>query len=207
MTVVGATRLRQGSGGQEAGHYESTRIDGGITAPLGFTSAAVHCGIKAKAGALDLTVISAAQPVSAAGLFTTNLAQVKGLDVLSTERILSALQRLGKKDASELDPATAREAARNAGADVFITGALMRTGPKQLRLDVRVQDTSSGQILFSDKVEAPDVQGIFGMVDQMTSRIAQHFAPSTILAANDPSIAEPDTSHLEAYLHYKLGIA
>ena len=36
--------------------HESARIDGGITAPLGFTSAALHCGIKAKTGALDLTV-------------------------------------------------------------------------------------------------------------------------------------------------------
>src|SRR5262245_44224923 len=53
----------------------NVRIDGGITAPLGFTSAALHCGIKAKSGALDLTVVSAAQPVAAAGLFTTNLAQ------------------------------------------------------------------------------------------------------------------------------------
>ena len=67
--------LRPGSGGQEARPYECTRIDGGITAPLGFTSAALHCGIKAKAGALDLTVVSAAQPVAAAGIFTTNLAQ------------------------------------------------------------------------------------------------------------------------------------
>ena len=52
-----------------------SRIDGGITAPLGFTSAALHCGIKAQAGALDLTVVAAERRVSAAGLFTTNLAQ------------------------------------------------------------------------------------------------------------------------------------
>ena len=52
-----------------------TRIDGGITAPLGFTSAALHCGIKARTGALDLTVVAAGQRVAAAGLFTTNLAQ------------------------------------------------------------------------------------------------------------------------------------
>jgi glutamate N-acetyltransferase/amino-acid N-acetyltransferase len=51
------------------------RIGGGITAPLGFTSAAVHCGIKAAAGALDLTVVAADQRAAAAGLFTTNLAQ------------------------------------------------------------------------------------------------------------------------------------
>jgi glutamate N-acetyltransferase / amino-acid N-acetyltransferase len=52
-----------------------SRIDGGITAPLGFMSAALHCGIKAKAGVLDLTVVAAERRASAAGLFTTNLAQ------------------------------------------------------------------------------------------------------------------------------------
>jgi glutamate N-acetyltransferase/amino-acid N-acetyltransferase len=50
-------------------------ITGGITAPQGFTSTAVHSGIKAKSGALDLTIVAAEAPVAAAGLFTTNLAQ------------------------------------------------------------------------------------------------------------------------------------
>jgi glutamate N-acetyltransferase / amino-acid N-acetyltransferase len=50
-------------------------IAGGVTAPLGFTSAALHSGIKVKTGALDLTIIAAEEPVPAAGLFTTNLAQ------------------------------------------------------------------------------------------------------------------------------------
>jgi glutamate N-acetyltransferase/amino-acid N-acetyltransferase len=50
-------------------------IAGGVTAPQGFTSAALHSGIKAKTGALDLTVVAAEGPVAAAGLFTTNLAQ------------------------------------------------------------------------------------------------------------------------------------
>jgi glutamate N-acetyltransferase/amino-acid N-acetyltransferase len=53
----------------------TTAVSGGVTAPLGFTSAALHSGIKVKAGALDLTVVAADQPVAAAGLFTTNLAQ------------------------------------------------------------------------------------------------------------------------------------
>ena len=105
-------------------------------------------------------------------MLTTNLAQVKGLDVLSTERILAEVQRLGMKEAKELNPASAVEVARNTDADAFITGTLLRVGPKQLRLDVQVQDTKSGQILFSDKVEAPDVQGIFGMVDEVTGRVA-----------------------------------
>jgi serine/threonine protein kinase/tetratricopeptide (TPR) repeat protein len=139
-------------------------------------------------------------------MITTNLAQVKGLDVLSTERVLAAIQRLGKKEVKELDPASAVEVARNTDADAFITGTLLRVGPKQLRLDVQVQDTKSGQILFSDKVEAADVQGIFSMVDAVTGRVAQRFAPSANLAANAPSIEEAATSNLEAYRHYQLGL-
>jgi glutamate N-acetyltransferase/amino-acid N-acetyltransferase len=48
---------------------------GGITAPAGFRAGAVHCGIKAASSALDLAVLAADTPASAAALFTTNLAQ------------------------------------------------------------------------------------------------------------------------------------
>jgi serine/threonine protein kinase/tetratricopeptide (TPR) repeat protein len=139
-------------------------------------------------------------------MLTTNLAQVKGLDVLSTERILAEVQRLGMKEAKELNPASALKVARNTDADAFVTGTLLRVGPKQLRLDVQVQDTKSGQILFSDKVEAPDVQGIFSMVDAVTGRVAQRFVPSGNMATNAPSIEEAATSNLEAYRHYQLGV-
>ena len=67
-----------------------TAAQGGVTAPRGFSSAALHCGIKAKAGALDLTVLAADRPVPAAGIFTTNLAQAA--PVLVSRQ---ALQRSG----------------------------------------------------------------------------------------------------------------
>ncbi len=139
-------------------------------------------------------------------MLTTNLAQVKGLDVLSTQRIDAEIQRLGKKDAKDLDSASTLEVARNTDADAFITGTILRTGPKQLRLDVQVQDSKSGQILYSDKLEAADVQGIFGMVDSLTGRVAQRFAPSANATANAPTIEEAATSNLEAYRHYELGV-
>jgi serine/threonine protein kinase/tetratricopeptide (TPR) repeat protein/TolB-like protein len=139
-------------------------------------------------------------------MLTTNLAQVKGLDVLSTERILAEVQRMGMKETTELNPASAVKVARNTDADAFITGTLLRVGPQQLRLDVQVQDTKSGQILFSDKVEAPDVQGIFSMVDAVTGRVAHRFVPLAEMATNAPSIEEAATSNLEAYRHYQLGV-
>jgi tetratricopeptide (TPR) repeat protein len=138
-------------------------------------------------------------------MLTTNLAQVKGLDVLSTERVMSAVQR-ASKDGKSLDPAQAQEVARDAGADAYITGALLKIGPTQLRLDVRGQDTATGQILFSEKLEGQDVQSIFGMVDRLTASIAGSFLPASDLPQKAPEIEQASTSNVEAYRHYQLGI-
>jgi len=67
--------------------FTITPAPGGVTAPQGFRSAAVHCGIKAAAGTLDLAIIAADAAVPAAGLFTTNLAQAA--PVLVSKRHLS----------------------------------------------------------------------------------------------------------------------
>jgi glutamate N-acetyltransferase/amino-acid N-acetyltransferase len=50
-------------------------IEGGITAPAGFTAAGVYAGIKPKTHAwpLDVMLMTAGRPVSAAAVFTTNL--------------------------------------------------------------------------------------------------------------------------------------
>ncbi len=138
-------------------------------------------------------------------MLTTNLAQVKGLDVLSTERILSALQPMGMKSMTQLDPASALKVARSANADDFVTGALIRTGPQQLQLDVQVQDANSGRIVYSDKVNAADVQGIFKMVDSVTSQIAQKFAPAAMASGAAPSIEQVATSNVEAWKHFQRG--
>ena len=55
--------------------FEISAAEGGVVAPEGFRSAAVHCGIKAKPGALYLLVLAADEAAAAAGLFTTNLVQ------------------------------------------------------------------------------------------------------------------------------------
>jgi len=138
-------------------------------------------------------------------MLTTNLSQVQGLEVISMERVLGERQRMGKNESAGLDPAAALQVARDVGADAFVTGALLRVGPKQLRLDVRVEDSKSGQILFSEKVEAEDVQGIFGMVDSLTGRLAQRFLPESQMPAKTPSIEEAATTNMEAYRHYQIG--
>ena len=50
-----------------------TPVEGGVTAPSGFSASGVACGIKATG--LDLAVIASDRPASVAAIFTTNLAQ------------------------------------------------------------------------------------------------------------------------------------
>ena len=138
-------------------------------------------------------------------MLTTNLAQVQGLDVLSTERIQGSLQRVGKKDGA-MDPGLAQAVARDAGADAFITGTLLKVGPTKLRLDVRVQDTQTGQILQSEKLEGESLQNIFGMVDSLTANIAGQFLPGGAVPGKAPAIEQALSSNLEALRHYQLGV-
>ena len=54
--------------------FTTTPIPGGITAPQGFRAAGLHCGIKAS-GKRDLALLVSDSVASAAGVFTTNMAQ------------------------------------------------------------------------------------------------------------------------------------
>ena len=76
-----------------ARHVSIAPIEGGITAPTGFRSAAVHCGIKAKPEALDLAVLAVDTFASMAGLFTTNLA--RAAPVLVSRRHLDITKGIG----------------------------------------------------------------------------------------------------------------
>jgi len=61
-------------------HLAVKTIDGSVTAPAGFRSAGVACGIK-KTGALDLALIASDTTASAAAVFTTNKAQAAPVTV------------------------------------------------------------------------------------------------------------------------------
>jgi len=53
----------------------TTPIQGSVSAPAGFRAAGIACGIKKKAGALDLALIVSDAPAASAAVFTTNKAQ------------------------------------------------------------------------------------------------------------------------------------
>ena len=137
-------------------------------------------------------------------MLTTNLGQVGGMEVLSTEQISLIRKRLKYKPDQELMPEAAPEVAREAGADAYVTGALIRIGPTRLRADVHLQESATGKILFSDKVESPDINGIFAMVDTMTTRVASGLLSRSQRLEEVPGVEQVATSNVEAYRHYQV---
>lgn len=69
-----------------AGRVPIVSIEGGVTAPAGFRAAGIACGIKSN-GRRDLAIVATAQPVTAAGIFTTN--QAKAAPVLVSQEHLA----------------------------------------------------------------------------------------------------------------------
>jgi len=135
-------------------------------------------------------------------LLTTNLAQSKTLEVISTERI-RGLIRQRVKDEGRLSASEAREVAKEAQADLFVSGALLKVG-QGLRLDLRVQETATGRVLFADKVEAEDAQAVFATVDKATAKILARLAPDE--AALQPNVSASLTGNFDALHAYEEGL-
>jgi DNA-binding winged helix-turn-helix (wHTH) protein/tetratricopeptide (TPR) repeat protein len=136
-----------------------------------------------------------------AELLTTDLAQSKTLDVISTERVRELINRRTKGQ-GRLPPGETQAVAKEAHADMFLSGALLKVGSR-LRLDLRAQDTATGVLLFADKVEGEDAQAVFGMVDQATAGILARLAPGE--QAAQPNAAASLTANLEALRAYEEG--
>jgi tetratricopeptide (TPR) repeat protein/predicted Ser/Thr protein kinase len=136
-----------------------------------------------------------------AELLTTDLAQARGLEVISTERVRGLISRRTKGQGT-LPPGEARDVAKDAQADVFLSGALLKVGPR-LRLDLRVQETGTGKVLFADKVEGDNAEAVFAMVDQATAGILSKLAPGEAPAR--PNVAASMTSNVEALRAYEEG--
>ncbi|HEV3421679.1 MAG TPA: winged helix-turn-helix domain-containing protein [Candidatus Acidoferrum sp.] len=135
-------------------------------------------------------------------LLTTDLAQARNLDVISSERVRSLISR-EVKPGENLPASQAQGVAQKAGADLFVSGGLLKMG-QGFRLDLRVQDTATGKVLLADKVEGDSPQAIFSMVDESTARIVSQLAPAE--AAMQPNAARL-TSNLDALHAYEEGIS
>ena len=133
-------------------------------------------------------------------MLITDLAQTPGLDVVSSERIQKILKQIGQEDLESIDKGLVEEIARRAGAGAVVVGSIFKSGD-EIRIDVQVQDVSSGRILSAARVQGQDV---FPLVDELTGRIRSSLQVGD--SAADRPLADVTTPSLEAFQLYSEGV-
>ncbi|NNF06599.1 MAG: protein kinase, partial [Candidatus Eisenbacteria bacterium] len=133
-------------------------------------------------------------------ILLTDLARCEGLTVISRERVLDELKRTGKsKDPGHRDWLNA---SRTLGAGTIMTGAYYKLGD-QVRIDARVEDAGSGDLVFTETVRGADA---FGLVDSLTARVTKQLHVVPDAAPAQSSVSEMMATSAEAYKHYHLGM-
>jgi tetratricopeptide (TPR) repeat protein len=140
-------------------------------------------------------------------LLITDLFQSRYLGVLSREKLFEILSQLNQLE-SETYPADVLKAvAVQGGVNHLLLGSYARMGDV-FRIDVIIQEASTGEIIGSERVEARGEEDVFPKVDELTRRIKANFKLSEedIASDLDKDVEKITTSSPEAYKFYSEGL-
>ncbi len=133
-------------------------------------------------------------------MLLTDLAQNQQMNLISRQRILDMLET-SKTEGGELSSDANREIAAKLGATNVLTGTLFKVG-KQIRIDARLEEASSGRVLMGEKVVGEDP---FVLVDSLTDKIAASMNLAST-ASGEQDLRALTSASPEAYKHYVLGL-
>jgi glutamate N-acetyltransferase/amino-acid N-acetyltransferase len=105
-------------------------VDGGVTAPRGFTAGAVAAGLK-KAGRADVAILAAETAVPAAAVFTTNLVAAAPV-VVSREHIAAGRCRAVAVNAGNANACTGAQGLADARAMASATARALGCAPEEV---------------------------------------------------------------------------
>ncbi len=138
-------------------------------------------------------------------LLITSLSQVKGLEVISRERLLDIQKDLGQPDTKILSSSLASKIANRAGVNTILVGSILKDNPR-LAVTTRLIDVKTGKIISSNQVLNYDSDKIFNLVDSLSLLIQNNFR-NVIISKNEiKPIAEVTTNSPEAYRAYLEGL-
>jgi eukaryotic-like serine/threonine-protein kinase len=135
-----------------------------------------------------------------ADMLITDLSQSQNLSVLSTDRLYQILKQLNKVDERITSFEVVKDVAEQAHVDTVLLGSFMKAGD-QIRINVKVQEASTGRILGSDRIEGAGDNQLFGMVDELSRGIRMRFdLPAN--EADDRAVEDVTTTSVEAWRYY-----
>jgi tetratricopeptide (TPR) repeat protein len=138
-----------------------------------------------------------------AELLIVDLSQSKHLIVLSRDRLFNILSEMNLVEASSYSFSDLKEVAKKGGVGHILQGTYARAG-ENFRLDIILQDASTGKLIGSDNVEGKGQESFFSMVDELTRRVKENFqiTSESIASDIDKDVGQITTSSPEAYKYY-----
>jgi len=139
-------------------------------------------------------------------LLITDLTQSKHLRILSEDKLFNILSQLNQLKAETYSSEVLKQVATQGGVNHILQGAYAKAGD-EFRINVTLQEASSGELIGSESVAGLGEKSIFTMVDQLTRRIKANFKLSEeeIMSDLDKEVRNITTSSPEAYKYYVEG--
>jgi tetratricopeptide (TPR) repeat protein/predicted Ser/Thr protein kinase len=186
---IGATALLVATAAAAAMYFTRTRNSAPVAIGAAGRPAIAVMTFENPSGSDELRWLRTGVP----SMLTTGLAQIPGVDVVSTQRLDEILKDLGVANADALDRSRVLDVGRRAGAGALVMGSVFRVG-NELRVDAQVQDVANGRLIGAHSVRGADV---FPLADELTARIRDGLNLST--DGGTRRVADVTSSSPEAY--------
>lgn len=138
-----------------------------------------------------------------ADMLITDLAQVEGLTVVERSRLNELLAELELAESAFVDPATAARMGQGLGATAILTGAFAAVEP-DLRIDARLVDVASGEVIAAWEVTGPDEE-FFLLEKELAATLVQQLQIE--LSPRDSArMARVSTESFDAFVAWSQGL-
>ncbi len=134
-------------------------------------------------------------------ILLTDLTENRALNVIGRGRILDYIRAKNNSSAENATAEEMRAACKKIGAASIISGSFYKMGDS-IRIDARLEETSTGNVIWSQKVIGKD---LFTLVDSLTDKITLSLDVAD-LSPTDQQVANVMTSSPEAYRLYLEGV-
>jgi serine/threonine protein kinase/tetratricopeptide (TPR) repeat protein/TolB-like protein len=135
-------------------------------------------------------------------LIITDLTEVPGLQVYSSQRLFDVQKRLTGNEQRTFDPEMAAEVAERAGAASMLTGTLSQLGERWI-LTCQLVDVASGTIQGSKRIDGED---LYTLVDELTAVVRGDLPLATAASNGTPLRDKTGVGSIEAYQIYLAGM-
>jgi tetratricopeptide (TPR) repeat protein len=141
-----------------------------------------------------------------ADMLATDLSQLTGVRVVGTDRVYQILKDLDMLEESITSAETVQEVAEQADVKTVLLGSFAKVG-ETLRINVKVQDADTGEIVGTERAEGPGGDNLFALVDDLSTSLRGRFESSGSASLDgDQDLMDVTTASLEAFRYYSEGV-